>query len=526
MTQGMINPASNSRKRVCQVREVSRGVTPVNPIWKTLPILEDTNLDSMRNYERSGQMKSNRMGGQQVGGTQTAGGQLSLALKNDTAIRDVLESAFSGLFAFPTLSGIALSLATNGTNAVGTLLFTLNPVDGDTINLNGVPFTFRSVLQGGYNEVLIAATVTLTMDALLAAVNAATDDKLKVARYSKVSTNTLRIEYYRSGTVGNAYTIAFVLAGQGQINAAAAATSGSGTLATGTGNPDRVVDSLNRLYATGFRPGHKITVAGATTVGNNAVYRIVAVDPLGGWAELDRDIATAEAFPVGGSITSNAYFLKAGTNRTTFTHEVAYLDLNPVVYDYFRGDEANDGTIEIPTSGEAKISVNMVGLTSESTNVPFPIGSGARNAVEDVVSFAGSVNGSSIIRDGIERYDAESMTVTFNNNREAKFGVGSEFARFVDEGDFDSEIQAGIYFTNLAQRQKFLQGVRQSIIVQLEDQRDKHRLVLEYPRAVVTAAPKGRSGNAVTEQVTWFAEEDPVAGTKMMAWFIPNGGQP
>jgi len=526
MTQGLINPATTSRKRVCQVKEVTRGVTPTNPAWKTLPILEDTNLDSGRTFERSAQIKSNRMGGQQIGGTQSVGGPIALPVKNDTSLRDLLESAFSGTFAAPTLNGAVagLAFATNGTNASGTILFTANPTAGDTVTINDVMFTF-SANPALITDVAIGAATTNTVDNLVAVLSAYYEASVKLARYSKVSTSTLKVEYKTAGTAGNAFTLAFALVGQGQLNGGAAATSGTGTLTGGAGTPDRITDSALRLRTTGFRAGQRITVTGSTTTGNNQTYKITAVATDGSWMELDRDIATAEAFASGTTMTSNAMMLKAGVTRPTFTHEVAYLDLTPVVYEYYRGNEVNDGSIEMPTSGEATITMNMVGTDHLTTLTSFPLGSGTRAAVEDEVSMAGSVSGATVIRDYAETFDAESVTVTFNNNREAKYGTGSELPRFVDQGDFDSEIQASIYFTSPALRFKFLAGTRMNIAVQLEEQRDGDRLLIEYPRAVVTAAPKGKSGNAVTEQVTWFAEEDPVQGTKALVWLIPQGGQ-
>lgn len=523
MSQGLITPASTSRKRVCQVKEVTRGVTPANPQWKTLPILEDTNLDSAKSFERSAQIKSNRMGGQQIGGTQSVGGPVALPMKNDTSLKDLLESAFSGTFAAPTLTGVAMAYATNGTNASGTILFTLNPSNGDTVTINGVVFTF-STNPYLVTDIAIGAAITNTVDNLVAALSAYYEASVKLARYSKVSTNTLKAEYKTAGTVGNAFTLAFALVGQGQLNGAAAAATATGTMAAGAGAPDRITDSLLRLRSIGIRPGQRVTTAGSTTAGNNQTYKVTAVAGDGSWIELDRDVAAAEVFLVGTTLTSNAVMLKAGTNRPTFTHEVSYLDLVPITYEYYRGNEVNDGTLEVPTSGEATITMNMVGTDHLTTLTSFPLGSGARAQVEDEVSFAGSVSGATVIRDGLETFDAESVTVTFNNNRESKYGVGSELPRFVDQGDFDSEIQASIYFTSPALRFKFLTGTRMNVALRLEDQRDGDQFMIEYPRAVVTAAPKGKSGGAVTEQVTWFAEEDPVQGTKALVWIIPQGG--
>lgn len=402
MPVSLIDPASRSRVRVSQVVETNRGTTPADPSWKVVPQLEATAFEEQKTYERSAEIKSNRMGGRQVGGTKMANGNLAVPLKNDPAIRELIESAFSTALSLPTLSGSDLAYADNG---------------GSVID---------------------------------------------------------------------------------------------------------ITDSQSRFRTAGFVAGMKVTTADSTTAGNDATYTIASVAADGSKITLTSAADTAEAFTGSTSITaaSGNLFGKAGVTRKFFSHEVAYLDLDPVVYEYFRGMEVNDLSIEVPTSGEVTAEFDMIGVDSESTTTQFTLGTGSYASVADVVPFAGSIDGAALERDGTTNRDVESMSISISNNREAKFAIGDETASHIDQGDWDAEIQAQIYFTSLDLRQKYLAGTRFSLVVTLIDQKDGHKMVIEFPNVVITASPKGTSGQSVTEQVTFFAEEDATHGSKALVWFL------
>lgn len=409
----LIAPASRSRKRIAQVVETNRGETPSSASYKIIPHLDSTALNQTQTFERSGEVKSNRQGGKQVGGTIQSGGPIAVPMKNDPAIRELLESAMSAAF----------------TNVVAS---------GAGGNPDGFAFT----------------TTTITR------------------------------------------------------------TTGS-------------------FINDGWQVGDQILVSGATTPGNNIVaadlIKVTAVAAL--ILTLSGGLTTAEAFAAGTTATSRSYYLKAGTTRKFFTHEVTYLDLSPVVFEYFRGMEVNTLSITIPTSGEVTGEFGMIGLIGLITNTEFDrsnnlsgtttTGTGTRAAAAGTVAFAGSVAGSALDRGGSLAPEVESLTININNNRGAKFAVGQNTAAFVEEGDFDVEFTFALYFRDKGVQEDYLNGTRTSLKVTVKDQQDGHAMVMEFPTVVFTQGPKGLSGQAYVQNMTAFAEESATHLTKMRLWVQP-----
>lgn len=518
----LINAASRSRRRISQVMETVRGTTPTDPGWRELGILDSSAMDQTQTYERSGEVKSNRMGGKQVGGNIQAAGTLSLPSKYDQGVIDLFSSAFSCEFVHPTVTGAGSHLAfvSNGTKADFEIVFSANPQENDSLTLNGVEYTFKAT-PVFTNDVDIGATLPDTLDNLLAKVNASTDSRLTVATYSEDGTDTFSGLYKTFGTVGNAYTIVWDFAATTlAVNGEAAAISGSETMVNGAGTADSITDAESRLQTLGFHAGMIVTITNSTTPANNGSFKVLSVAADGSSMTIDHEV-TAEAIPTNGNITAaTSWYGLAGTVRKFFTHEVAYLDVTPVVFEYFRGMEVNTLTLNVPTSGEITSEMAMVGISGEITNEEF-IGAGTRTAAASVAPFAGSVTGSRLDRGGEFSPEIETLTISVNNNRAAKFAVGQAYAALVDEGDFDVEMTFGLYFTDLSVQQQYLAGTRTSLELQAVDQEVGNILAIELPNIVFTAAPRGLSGNTVIQNMTAFAEESSTYGSKARVWFIP-----
>jgi hypothetical protein len=101
----------------------------------------------------------------------------------------------------------------------GSYQFGANPTDGDTINFNGVVFTFKDTPEAS-NDIEIEASagvgdtnLGVTIDNLLTALNASTDARVSGATYSDnhTSTNkdgdTVTITSDTTGPSGNAYKL-------------------------------------------------------------------------------------------------------------------------------------------------------------------------------------------------------------------------------------------------------------------------------------------------------------------------------
>lgn len=110
-----------------------------------------------------------------------------------------------------------------------------NAVDGQTVTLNGVVFTFKTTVTAG-NQVLIGGSLSATLANLVAALQASTNIALTVASYSvDVTGANLVVTYNTAGPSGNSYTLA---AGAPWTVSGATLTGGSGagggTAPTGT----------------------------------------------------------------------------------------------------------------------------------------------------------------------------------------------------------------------------------------------------------------------------------------------------
>ncbi len=95
--------------------------------------------------------------------------------------------------------------------ASGSILFSVNPSNLDTITLNGIVWTFVTGAPGA-NQTQIGGTTAFTIATLQAQLSASGNASLSVANYSWASSSgtvaTLSISYKTLGSAGNAYTLA------------------------------------------------------------------------------------------------------------------------------------------------------------------------------------------------------------------------------------------------------------------------------------------------------------------------------
>lgn len=304
---------------------------------------------------------------------------------------------------------------------------------------------------------------------------------------------------------------------------------------TGTGGNDEITSTTTDFVALNYQIGDVISTAMSTTAGNDilatANVRLLAV-AANSIEFAAGTLVSSEAFAASTTLDNFSVYAASSTTRKFFTHEISYLDLSPALFEYFRGNEVNTWTITIPTSGEVTSEFAMVGLIGKisqtefdrSNNLSGTLTAGTLTRVDaaDTVPFAGSVTGSELDRGSTIAPEVESLTININNNRAARFAVGQQTAAFVEEGDFDAELTFGLYFRDEVTYEQYLAGTRTSLRVTVKDQQDGHQFTCEFPNIVFTAGDKALSGQAIIENMTAFAEEDPVTGSKMRVWFQPS----
>jgi hypothetical protein len=117
------------------------------------------------------------------------------------------ETDLDTLYALMRQSGATLS--DTGTTATNTITMGTIPTAADTVTLNGHIFTFvaTNTVSPGADQVVIGGTIALTLANLLAVVQASSDPAVTAGVYTATAT-TFVISYFRSGVIGNSYTIA------------------------------------------------------------------------------------------------------------------------------------------------------------------------------------------------------------------------------------------------------------------------------------------------------------------------------
>ncbi len=96
-----------------------------------------------------------------------------------------------------------------GVRAFGSISFTVNPANGNTVTVNGVVFTFVTGTPVG-NQVQIGANANATATNLANTLNASVNASVSVATYYYVAGTGVYIYYDTVGTAGNSFTLAKV----------------------------------------------------------------------------------------------------------------------------------------------------------------------------------------------------------------------------------------------------------------------------------------------------------------------------
>ncbi len=134
---------------------------------------------------------------------------------------------------------------TAGTQATGTLTAGANPLDAVTIAVNGVTFTFKTVVVTPATDVLLGASKEETMTNFAAVLNASVNASISIATYT-ASGAILTITYDAGGVDGNAYTLA-------NSSGAASVARSAATLAGGSNTVGGIYLAQNTMFLQNAR---------------------------------------------------------------------------------------------------------------------------------------------------------------------------------------------------------------------------------------------------------------------------------
>lgn len=144
------------------------------------------------------------------------------------AVNDTITLA-GGTF---SVAGVAKVTSVVAVAASGFITFANNPTDGDTVTLNGVAWTFKTLATAAA-QTTIQTTLAGTLAQLATDLNASANASLTPATYGS-TTSTLTITYDTTGAGGNAYTLAASVAVVSAGTLTGGTTTGVGLLSINT----------------------------------------------------------------------------------------------------------------------------------------------------------------------------------------------------------------------------------------------------------------------------------------------------
>lgn len=186
-----------------------------------------------------------------AGTVQSIGTILEVNAAGDTATESLISFVGAGaaeVGGAERLGGGGASFELKGDiPATGTLTFTDQPSDGDTITVGGVVITFRNTLTGSGDEVKIQSSLSSTITRLTGYFN---NNNQSFTAYFTVSTSTpvygvklsttsLKIVHFDGGTVGNSVTT---------TSSGANFSWGAPTLEGGTDDTHAVINNSGNVY--------------------------------------------------------------------------------------------------------------------------------------------------------------------------------------------------------------------------------------------------------------------------------------
>lgn len=445
----MPDGASQSQVRLSSIIESTRGTTPASPAYNINRILSGSFLQVDKNFEQSNEINSTRDPGARVGGVAGCSGTISMPLVKDVGWEHWGESALSGVFTALAPSAITGTWATAGdtfTRASGSFL-TASPATrfeiGDMLFAAGTTNN-QTQLNGAMSDTTGTTATVDTVDATTIS---------NATGYIKID-NEIMAYTGRTSTSFTGLT-------RGALGTTAATHADNAPVLIGR--------TITNITAT------VLTFANDQTVNESSVST---------------------------TFTTNVRVLVPGTTRAFYSVEQHFADKS--LYEIFKGVEVNTMGVNVPTSGEITTEFAVLG-TSYATG---QVASSTYTAANTKSPFAGSVSGSALTLNGAALGTClESLTVNVNNNRALKYGVGEQFACFVEEGTRQIDLSFAAYLVDLTLQGYFQAETRFSMFfTSVSADGDRYQFV--FPRLVLTAAPKGVSGQTIVENYSASAEKD------------------
>lgn len=409
-------------------------------------------------------------------------------------------------------NGLKRITAVNSVFATGTYTLSANVANNDTVTIGTTVYTFKTTLTGAANEILIGGTASISIDNLIAAINAAAGEGTlygtDTAAHTLVSAaagagDTMTVTALLDGPSGN--SIATTEVGANSSFGAGTLTGGDAdvtvaedlTTETPTGTATVVVVGFQfaSADATITATGGNFPVLGATAknltqlclipgeylfLGGDAAATTFATAADAGFARVRSITATAITFDK----TAAAFVTDAGTGKTiqvflgrvlknetgtnivTRTYQIertlgASNDTNPTELQAEYLEEAYANELAIVAAPAAKLLADMSFVASHYSTVssgtalkagtrPDLVDSDALNTANDItrIKLASVVDGNAVPT-ALFAF-ATDLTITINNGVTPDKALGVLGANGVSIGDFAVSGSIDAYFADVA----------------------------------------------------------------------------
>ena len=372
----------------------------------------------------------------------------------------------------------------NGVKASVLLTGTAQPANADTITVAGLTYTFQTTLTNVARNVLIGATLAITLANLQAAANklpgagtkyAALTTKNPSLSITSVTATTALFTLLNGGTAGNAL---------GSTKTGTSLTFGTPTFTGGTNStttlwrPTRYTGeslkfAIQNVQSAEIRPDR--TESELVQTSGSAAGDINIELSYGSFDDL------VEAVMCG---TWTANVLQNGTNIRFFTFRKTFPDITPAQYHYFTGTAVESLKLDIQLG---KIVSGSFGLMSFGIDPIIgvrtaAIGGESTGSALSTDPLNGVTNFQDFMIDGIPYSGCiSSMKLDIKNSIRANQCLGSLIARDMKLGTLMVTGTMDLYFNEGSNFERFIKGTEFPLTFALQDP-DGNRVVVDLPR--------------------------------------------
>ena len=261
-----------------------------------------------------------------------------------------------------------------------------------------------------------------------------------------------------------------------------------------TGN--KINRATGSFLTDGFKKGQVVRVAGFATSGNNGIAVITNVT--------ETDLTIANITLVNETVASVTFscsqLINGNVQKSLSIEEKIDTDFRS-----FLGMIVNNASINVPTRDRVTCSFDFLGYSFGSPSSSIGAGYESENTDKMIDS---SNNFPKCYVDGVAKAFTE-LNFSIANNLREQTAVGSQALVGIGDGLMDINVEAGMYFEDNTEYEKFINNTEFQMTALFQDG-DDNIIAISLPRAKYTdaTAPAGGNNADFVENLPFGAMED------------------